>query len=1089
MARTPRNRQHRPSGFAQAAQADRPTEVVAKASSAATATVVRRALQDSPSPHLPSPISVSSPSSSHQAAAAASENRPHVKSAISPIYGKRTFATVTPAPAKASSPVRSDGLIRALLLYGVASLILLLVLIGELHRAHVASLVSDPGSQQRHPRYSHNQQGGSKQQHNQHKNQQQQQQHPWHARIRHGMFQRNPSDHPHSHSLSPSLSHSHSHSLPDAESASDKAAGAGGSEPSRHALNPASLSDWLQAHGWRISNPLADPSFREQDEEEEEGGWGQLIQEQQAGQGKGRSAAAGDGDGDSGGGGDGAAVGGRKSGAAASSQASPSPADSIPADANATFLRLLQQQGDYACALWLHNACYAFNPLFHSVPVANHEFEKIMLRERITDRHVGVWFWKDPRYDLSRLNLSENICTGRAALPPLRREHFSSADGRDLPELTARVGPFVHASDAELFFLHGRPPPDLVGAAAGNPFSVSNTSGSSTSSSSSSSSSSSNSRTIEQILQPTRLPYSSYAISLEQPEQWVDAGVVSLRDGHLGHFVEFVGGMTEVARHLPRDGDADDLQAVLFFPSGAGVSRWVAAAGAVAMRGPEALKEFQGTRGPRAMAQPGSRAGLPHPDGSTPAAGAAGDTAGLIHSAGKAAGIAYTAGAAHTAASPAVMVGRDWTHTTCFRDVFFPLSVAHTPSSADLFRLWVAQGVGLGPTLKAQQADPRIWTDEIERRRGGGRGDASGGRGRDGEARTDDAGGRKVTRGGKRDGNVETAGKGRKEKKKNREEEKGNEGRRGKSGQGGEEGKGVFGKQQGDARKGVKRGEKAATGKVPTVKQHAGVSSASKGVVRARLASHQKRHLLQVQAWSQSSSSSSSSRDLQLMRRLKAEGSTLSSREQQQQQQESSRGGGKGRGGRQIAYQITVVERKGVRTISNFRAMASLLRAVFPRLPVKVVSLEAMPFAAQVRAMHRTALLVSMHGASMANVVLLQRGAAALEIMPFMWHYGAYKRIALRFGVRYFMWRNEHRNLSSYTDNCLDANGFSQWQAAKCHTVTACRACIRDKVVTEVHLGELRSVLLAAREVVDQWELRRGTSFVELPDESTAAES
>ncbi|GJP77904.1 hypothetical protein CLOP_g8231 [Closterium sp. NIES-67] len=481
------------------------------------------------------------------------------------------------------------------------------------------------------------------------------------------------------------------------------------------------------------------------------------------------------------------------------------------------------------------------------------------------------------------------------------------------------------------------------------------------------------------------------------------------------------------------------------------------------MRGPEALKEFQGTRGPRATAQPGSRSGLPHPDSSTPTAGAAGaaaDTAGLIHSAETAAGVAYTAGAAHTAAaSPAVMVGRDWTHTTCFRDVFFPLSIAHTPSSADLFRLWVAQGVGLGPTLKAQQADPRIWTDEIER----------------------------VTSGGKRDENVETAGEGRKEKKKNGKEEKGNEGRRGKSGQGGEEGKVGFGKPQGDARKGVKRGEKAATGKAPTVKQHAGVSSASKGVVRARLASHQKRHLLQVQAWSQSSSSS---RDLQLLRRLKAEGSTSSSREQQQRQQESRRGGGKkGRGGRRIAYQITVVERKGVRTISNFRAMAGLLRTVFPRLPVKVVSLEAMPFAAQVRAMHRTALLVSMHGASMANVVLLQRGAAALEIMPFMWHYGAYKRIALRFGLHYFMWRNDHRNLSSYTDNCLDANGFSQWQAAKCHTVTACRACIRDKVVTEVHLGELRSVLLAAREVVDQWELRRGTSFVELPDESTAAES
>ncbi|CAI5467769.1 unnamed protein product [Closterium sp. Yama58-4] len=86
----------------------------------------------------------------------------------------------------------------------------------------------------------------------------------------------------------------------------------------------------------------------------------------------------------------------------------------------------------------------------------------------------------------------------------------------------------------------------------------------------------------------------------------------------------------------------------------------------------------------------------------------------------------------------------------------------------------------------------------------------------------------------------------------------------------------------------------------------------------------------------------------------------------------------------------------------------------------------------------------------------------------------------------FFMWRNEHRNLSTYIDNCLDANGFGQWQPAKCHTVTACKACIRDKVVTEVHLGELRSALLATKEVVDQWELRMERSFVELSDDLTA---
>ncbi|CAI7892964.1 unnamed protein product, partial [Closterium sp. NIES-54] len=303
-----------------------------------------------------------------------------------------------------------------------------------------------------------------------------------------------------------------------------------------------SLSDWLRAHGWRMSNPLPDPAFREQDEEgeEEEGGWSALMKEQQEENrslGKERlaaAAAAGDTDGGAGAGGAGTAAA-----AAAATSAATRPvtdslsADSIPAESNATFLRLLQQQGDYACALWVHNVCYAFNPLFHSVPVANHEIEKIMLRERITDRHVGVWFWKDPRYDLSRLNLSENICTGKAALPALRKEHFSSADVRDVPELSGRVGPFVHARDAELFFLHGRPPAaDPVPAAAAD-----------TSSSSSSRSAFSGSAFATNNM--------SFAISADQPEQWRGVGVVSLRDGHLGHFVEFIGAMAELARHLP----------------------------------------------------------------------------------------------------------------------------------------------------------------------------------------------------------------------------------------------------------------------------------------------------------------------------------------------------------------------------------------------------------------------------------------------------------------------------------------------------------------------------------------------------------
>ncbi|CAI5536627.1 unnamed protein product [Closterium sp. Naga37s-1] len=1059
------------------------------------------------------------------------------------------------------------------------------------------------------------------------------------------MFRKNPSGRP----------HSHTHS--DAQSASEEAAGARASSP--YTLDPASLSDWLRAHGWRMSNPLPDPAFREQDEEggEEEGGWGALMKEGAA------AAAAGDSDSEgaegAGAGVAGAGTGGASRGNAAAAAAAASAgrpitdslsADSIPAEANATFLRLLQQQGDYACALWVRNVCYAFNPLFHSVPVANHEIEKIMLRERITDRHVGVWFWKDPRYDLSRLNLSENICTGKSALQPLRKEHFSSADVRDVPELSGRVGPFVHASDADLFFLHGRPPAHPVPAAAAGTSSSSSSGGGGGSSSSSSGYSGSAFTTNN----------ASFAISVEQPEEWRGVGVVSLRDGHLGHFVEFIGAMTELASHLPtgkRDtdvpgtqvaaggkdspgrevasgggtaadaaaaaggdsagsagagagaGDADgvsggaaaaaggdggkeggrvDVQPVLFFPSGAGISRWVAAAGAVAMRGPQAMRDYQGMRVPQAMRE--------H-QGTKDHAGMRGlkgtrqqikkgevDTAGESGAALAAGGEAVTsAGGTPVAAesTPAVEAGRVWTHTTCFQDAFFPLSIAHAPSSADLFRLWVAQGAGLGKTLKAQQADPRVWTDEIERvgGSGGGRGERGvggerGGRGRGGGLRRGSVkdGGRKgvekgVEKGdvGEKNGERKGGGKGGRgsgegekkidkkgrssgEDKKDEEKGKKNGGSEKKVEKGGRSSEGseknanasVSG---GERRKGTdkhserdkgggnggnggnggkrrneredgkeeKAGEKGGDWKISRpgkggekkgVISHvsgASVVSTASGVRRAAtgrgsMKSHSSRHLLQLQL---------RKGDLPV-RHLKAEGTTnVSSRERQQQQRRQLGHGESGRraAGRRVAWQITVVERKGMRTISNFRPMVGLLRAVFPHLPVKVVSLEAMPFAAQVRAMHRTALLVSMHGASMANVVLLQKGAAALEIMPYMWHYGAYKRwvvvggdgvggyrgvIALRWGVHYFMWRNEHRNLSTYTDNCLDANGFSQWQPAKCHTVTACRACIRDQVVTEVHLGELRSALLAAKEVVDQWELRRGRSFVELSDDLTA---
>jgi len=53
---------------------------------------------------------------------------------------------------------------------------------------------------------------------------------------------------------------------------------------------------------------------------------------------------------------------------------------------------------------------------------------------------------------------------------------------------------------------------------------------------------------------------------------------------------------------------------------------------------------------------------------------------------------------------------------------------------------------------------------------------------------------------------------------------------------------------------------------------------------------------------------------------------------------------------------------------------------------------QSLSFEEQIQVMHRTVVYISMHGASMANVVLLRRGAAVVEMMPYMWHYGGYKR-------------------------------------------------------------------------------------------------
>eukprot|EP00850_Spirogloea_muscicola_P017001 SM000142S00515 [mRNA] locus=s142:136317:138767:+ [translate_table: standard] len=169
-------------------------------------------------------------------------------------------------------------------------------------------------------------------------------------------------------------------------------------------------------------------------------------------------------------------------------------------------------------------------------------------------------------------------------------------------------------------------------------------------------------------------------------------------------------------------------------------------------------------------------------------------------------------------------------------------------------------------------------------------------------------------------------------------------------------------------------------------------------------------------------------------------------------------------------YCVTLLRREHTRTVANMAGLRSLLVQAFPSLPVVEASLEGAPLLEQAGAMRRTALLVAMHGAGMANVVFLPPGALALELFPLKFAYGTYRRIALRYGVHYLDWHNTAHNASHYANNCLDTSGFAAWTDDKCHRNAACRSCVRDHVVTTVDLAEVRELLEAvAIPLVRNW--------------------
>eukprot|EP00897_Mesotaenium_endlicherianum_P000907 jgi/Mesen1/10817/ME000093S10336 len=157
--------------------------------------------------------------------------------------------------------------------------------------------------------------------------------------------------------------------------------------------------------------------------------------------------------------------------------------------------------------------------------------------------------------------------------------------------------------------------------------------------------------------------------------------------------------------------------------------------------------------------------------------------------------------------------------------------------------------------------------------------------------------------------------------------------------------------------------------------------------------------------------------------------------------------------------QISIVEREAQRTVSNLPQVAGLVRETFPGMRVEIVRLSNASLTAQMAIAQRSALYISMHGASLSNVLFMPRGALVLELFPFRFLSEEYHKIAQRCGLHYHSWENTHLANSRYVDNCLEDKGFDKLTRGECWKNRACLFCVRDRPVTTVDLSELGVVL------------------------------
>ena len=120
------------------------------------------------------------------------------------------------------------------------------------------------------------------------------------------------------------------------------------------------------------------------------------------------------------------------------------------------------------------------------------------------------------------------------------------------------------------------------------------------------------------------------------------------------------------------------------------------------------------------------------------------------------------------------------------------------------------------------------------------------------------------------------------------------------------------------------------------------------------------------------------------------------------------------------------------------------------------------PFADHVHTMAETGILVSRHGAMLANALFLPPGAAVYELLPYNWEWRQmsqmYRNMTQSMGMlHHFAWRANDPKWAQYASQ--DDAKFAPWTADECKSKSALLHCRPLRIVAPAGCQQVRLYL------------------------------